>query len=42
MQKGDVYETFADVTDLNKTIDYQPDTTIEEGVKKFVNWFKSY
>lgn len=40
MQPGDVYQTYADVTDLMKDFDFKPDTSIEEGLSKFVKWYK--
>lgn len=42
MQPGDVPDTFADVQDLVRTIDYQPRTPIEVGVQRFVDWYRSY
>jgi len=42
MQNGDVRVTFADVEDLNKDIGFKPNTSIEEGIQKFVNWYKVY
>jgi UDP-glucuronate 4-epimerase len=42
MQDGDVQETFADVSDLIREIDFRPVTPIEEGVRKFVDWYKEY
>ncbi len=42
MQAGDVLETFADVDDLARDIGFRPRTTIEEGVEKFVAWFRDY
>lgn len=42
MQAGDVLRTYADVTDLQRDIDYKPDTTIEDGLGKFVTWYKEY
>lgn len=42
MQPGDVYQTYADVTDLMNDFDFKPCTTIEEGLSKFAEWFKSY
>lgn len=42
MQPGDVYRTYADVTDLMKDFDFKPDTPIKEGLRKFVEWFKEY
>ncbi len=42
MQPGDVYETYADVTDLMNDFDFKPATTIEEGLSAFAQWFLSY
>jgi UDP-glucuronate 4-epimerase len=42
MQQGDVKITCADSTELADFIDYKPETRIEEGLKKFVRWFKEY
>ena len=42
MQLGDVKETFASNEKLYDWINFEPKTTIEEGVFKFVNWYKSY
>ena len=42
MQPGDVYQTYADVDDLMKDFDFKPSTSIEEGLGKFVEWYKSY
>ena len=42
MQPGDVPNTWANVDELSKLIDYQPITSINEGVKKFVKWFCDY
>lgn len=42
MQPGDVYQTYADVTDLMKDFDFKPDTTIEVGLAKFVEWYREY
>jgi len=42
MQPGDVAKTWADVTELIKDYDYQPNTSMEEGVEKFINWYKIY
>jgi len=39
MQPGDVDITFADITKAQKILDYQPNTTIENGVAKFVEWY---
>lgn len=42
MQPGDVKITFADSSELAKYIDYKPATRIEEGLDRFVKWFKEY
>ena len=42
MQPGDVPETFADVNDLAEDVGFKPATPIEEGIKKFVEWYKGY
>lgn len=42
MQPGDVYQTYADVSDLMSDYDFKPDTSIEDGLKEFVEWFKAY
>jgi UDP-glucuronate 4-epimerase len=39
MQPGDVPQTFADITKARKLLGYNPQTKIEEGIKKFVEWF---
>lgn len=42
MQPGDVIKTFADVSDLEKRIEFKPRTTIAEGLETFVKWYKDY
>lgn len=42
MQPGDVLRTYADVSDLEKDIDFKPSTSIEEGIGNFVSWYKDY
>ncbi len=42
LQPGDVPETYADIDDLEKDINYRPDTPIELGIERFVNWYKEY
>jgi UDP-glucuronate 4-epimerase len=39
---GDVVSTAADVTDLEKAVGFRPNTPLEEGVKKFVEWYRGY
>ena len=42
MQPGDVEKTWANVDNLIKDYDYYPDTTIQDGVKEFVQWYRNY
>jgi len=42
MQAGDVPATYADVDDLIKDAGFKPSTPIEEGIRKFVEWYKEY
>ncbi len=42
MQPGDVPETYADVDDLTEDAGFKPSTPIEEGIKKFVDWYREY
>ncbi len=42
MQPGDVYQTYADVSELMNDFGFKPDTSIEEGLTAFVEWFKEY
>ena len=42
MQPGDVYQTYADVTELENDFDFRPVTSIEEGLSRFVAWYKEY
>lgn len=42
MQPGDVYETYADVSELMQDFDFKPSTAIEEGLAKFAEWFLEY
>ena len=42
LQPGDVIETFADVQDLSRDVDFAPKTPIEEGVAKFIAWYRSH
>jgi len=42
MQQGDVPEALADVSDLMKKINFKPDTPIEVGVGKFIDWSLDY
>lgn len=42
MQQGDVLATFADIDELSQAVDYRPVTSIEEGLHKFVQWYREY
>ncbi|MBL7110533.1 MAG: NAD-dependent epimerase [Bacteroidales bacterium] len=42
IQPGDVEKTWADTNDLMKDFDYQPDTPIKDGVRKFVDWYREF
>ena len=39
-QAGDVPVTFADIDELQADIGFKPDTTIEDGIQKFVDWYR--
>jgi UDP-glucuronate 4-epimerase len=42
MQAGDVLATFADVDDLMRDVGFRPSTSIEEGISRFVSWYREY
>ena len=42
MQPGDVYQTYADVTDLQRDFDFKPSTSIEDGLNRFAKWYFEY
>lgn len=42
MQPGDVKRTYADMSDLEQDINFKPSTSIEEGLDKFVTWYREY
>lgn len=42
MQPGDVYQTYADISELEKDFGFKPKTSIEDGLKKFADWYKEY
>ena len=42
LQPGDVPDTYADVADLVRDFDYKPSITINQGVAKFIEWYKNY
>ena len=42
MQPGDMYQTYADVSELVRDFGFKPATTMDEGIKRFASWFKEY
>jgi len=42
LQPGDVLRTYADISDLERDINFKPSTSIEDGLRKFVQWYKEY
>jgi UDP-glucuronate 4-epimerase len=42
LQLGDVPDTYADVQDLVKDVGYMPATTVEDGIARFVEWYRDY
>lgn len=42
MQPGDVYQTYADVDDLVRDFGFKPETSIEEGLQRFANWYRAF
>ena len=42
MQPGDVPATYADITELTARTGFAPSTSLEDGLEKFVKWYKSY
>lgn len=42
MQPGDVYQTYADVEPLVKDFGFKPETSLEEGLRKFAQWYAAY
>ena len=42
MQKGDVYQTYADTTKLRKDFDFNPSTSLKDGLTKYARWYKDY
>ena len=41
-QSGDIKETLADLNETKKYLKFRPNTKIEYGVKKFIDWYLSY
>jgi UDP-glucuronate 4-epimerase len=42
MQPGDVAQTYADAADLERAVGFRPKTPIEEGIRRFVDWFLGF
>lgn len=42
MQPGDVYQTYADVSELERDFGFRPNTSLEEGLKEFAKWYKEW
>jgi len=42
LQPGDVPETYADIDDIKNAVGFAPSTSIEEGIERFVKWYREY
>jgi UDP-glucuronate 4-epimerase len=42
MQQGDVIETYADISQINRKVGFMPVTDIKTGIKQFVDWYQFY
>jgi len=42
MQPGDVRDTYADISAIQRDLGFEPKTTIDEGVPRFVDWYRTY
>jgi UDP-glucuronate 4-epimerase len=42
MQPGDVRDTYADISAINRDLGFQPSTKIDVGIPKFVEWYRDY
>ena len=42
MQKGDIKDTLSDLKDTKKYISYKPKVRVEEGIRRFIEWYRSY
>lgn len=42
LQAGDVVATYANVDDLIRDVGYKPNTPLDEGIKKFIEWYRAY
>lgn len=41
-QKGDVRDTLADTSKISNELNWKPEIKVEEGLKRFVRWYKNY
>jgi UDP-glucuronate 4-epimerase len=42
LQAGDVPDTCADVEDLAREFGYKPETPVEVGIERFIDWYRGY
>ena len=42
LQPGDVPDTYADASELDRAVGYKPATPVSEGVARFVSWYREY
>ena len=42
MQRGDVFKTFANISSAKEKLNFNPQTSIREGIPKFIKWYKDY
>ncbi|MNC00513.1 UDP-glucose 4-epimerase [compost metagenome] len=42
MQAGDVYQTYADIKNLFEDVGFKPNTSIDDGINKFITWYNQY
>jgi UDP-glucuronate 4-epimerase len=42
MQPGDVKETYADINATRRDFGFEPKTSLDEGVSRFVEWYQGY
>ena len=42
MQPGDVRDTYADISAIERDLGFRPTTSIDEGVPQFVDWYRRY
>ena len=42
LQKGDVIKTYSDISKVKKDFNFKPKINLEEGISKYIDWFKNY